>query len=98
MKYLTLDSIKRHLRLDNDCEDAELEMYGSAAEDSILGILGRSVSDLKCFGGGEVPDAVVQATLMITDSLYQHRSPSEVTSLSIVPYGIDLLLKRFIKL
>lgn len=96
MKFLTLDYIKRHSRIDYDCEDAELELYGAAAEDTVLSILNRSLFDLKEACGGEVPAPVRQAALMLTDNSYQHRSPSEVSNLSVVPYGIDMLLKPYI--
>ena len=32
MKYLTIDDIKAQLRLDFDCEDSLLELYGNGAE------------------------------------------------------------------
>ena len=92
MQFLTIDSIKRHLRLDNDCEDAELELYGSAAEEMVLSRLNRSLPDLKCAGHGEIPKSVVQAALMITDNFYQHRGTSEPTNLYLIPYGVDALL------
>lgn len=92
MQFLTLDAIKRHLRLDNDCEDAELELYGAAAEETVLARLNRSLADLKCAGHGEVPKAVVTAALMITDNFYQHRGTSEPQNLYLIPYGVDALL------
>ena len=32
MKYLSLEYIKQHSRIDYDCEDDLLEMYGDSAE------------------------------------------------------------------
>ena len=41
MKWLT-DWIKKHSRIDFDCEDELLELYGNAAENGILRLLNRS--------------------------------------------------------
>ena len=98
MKFLKIDYIKKHSRIDYDCEDAELELYGSAAEETILAILNRSLDDLKTANGGEVPASIVQAALILTDNSYLHRSPSEVTNLSVVPYGVDMLIKPWMVL
>ena len=42
MKFLTIEYIKQHSRLDFDCEDGELELYGTAAEDTILDLCRRT--------------------------------------------------------
>lgn len=98
MDFLTVEYIKRHSRIDYDCEDAELELYGQAAEEMVMAILGRSLDELKAVNSGNVPASVIQAALLITDNSYQHRSPVEPTNLSLVPYGVDFLLKPWIKL
>ena len=38
MKWLTLDWIKQHSRIDFDCEDDLLELYGEAAEEAVLNV------------------------------------------------------------
>ena len=98
MKYLTLEYIKAHSRIDCDCENELLEKYGSAAERAILNLLNRSLEDLKAANDGEVPDDVMVATFELTENLIQHRSPVEQVSLSVVPYNYDLLLKPYIVL
>ena len=35
MKYLSLEYIKQHSRIDYDCEDGLLEMYGDSAEETV---------------------------------------------------------------
>ena len=95
MEYLTLDYIKAHSRIDYDCEDDLIELYGSAAEQMVLNYLECSLDDLKEANGGMVPPVVINATYMIADNLYRHRSPTEQTSLYLVPYGIDLMLKPY---
>lgn len=98
MKYLTIDYIKQHSRIDYDCEDALLELYGSAAEETVLAILRRSLDELKEANDGHVPAAIIQATLLLTDNSYQHRTPSEPGNLYTVPYGFDILIKPHMKL
>ena len=46
MKWLTLEWIKKHSRIDYDCEDGLLEMYGDSAEDTVLNICNRTYDDL----------------------------------------------------
>lgn len=97
MKYLTIDDIKAQLRLDFDCEDDKLELYGIGAEDTILYLCNRTFENL--IGTyGEVPAAIRQVTLELVDNSYEHGSPASPTNLSSVPYNFDLLLKEYIVL
>ena len=93
MKYLTLEYIKLHSRIDYDCENEIIEKYASAAENSILRLLNRTIDDLMEANGGEVPDEVMVATMELAENLIRHRAPTEQASLSIVPYNFDLMLK-----
>ena len=95
MKYLTLEYIKAHSRIDFDCENDLLEKYGCAAERMVLNLLGRSLEDLKAANDGEVPDDVMVATFQLVENLMQHRIPAEQVSLSVVPYGFDMMLKPY---
>lgn len=95
MKYLTLEYIKAHSRIDYDCENELISQYGAAAETAILNLIGQSYDDL-VETYGEVPEPIMQATFMLTDNLIQHRSPGEQVNISTVPYGFDLMLKNYI--
>ena len=100
MKYLTFELIKAQLRLDDaqaEAEQALLVMYGEAAEETVLNILARSYEDvLETYG--KMPTTLVQASLMLVDVSYQHRSPVSAQNMSIVPYTFDLLIKPYMKL
>lgn len=98
MEYLTVEYIKAHSRIDYDCEDDLIDLYGSAAERAILNLLGRSLDDLKEANDGLVPPDVIVATFQLADNLIRHRSPVEQVNLSSVPYGYDLMLKPYIAL
>jgi hypothetical protein len=93
LKYLTLEYIRSHSRIDYDCENEIIEKYAAAAENSILRLLNRTIDDLMEANGGEVPDEVMVATMELTDNLIRHRSPIEQTALSVVPYNFDLMLR-----
>ena len=100
MKYLTFDMIKQQLRLDDEQAQAEhdiLELYGDSAEDTVLNLCNRTITDI-FEQYGMVPKALVHATLMLVDNAYKERSPISPQSMSTVPYAFDLMLKPYIKL
>ena len=97
MKYLTLEYIKAHSRIDYDCENDLIEKYCSAAERAILNLIGQSYDEL-VDTYGEVPDDILVATFELADNMIRHRAPGEQTVLSIVPYNFDLVLKNYIRL
>ena len=100
MKYLTFDMIKAQLRLDDEQAQAEhdiLELYGDSAEDTVLNLCNRTITDI-FEQYGMVPKALVHATLMLVDNAYKERSPISPQSMSTVPYAFDLMLKPYIKL
>lgn len=97
MKFLTLDYIKQHSRIDFDCEDELLELYGEAAEDTVMNYLNRTLADLVA-QYGVIPAPVQQAALMLVDISYQNRSPVTTVNVSIVPYTFDILIKPYMKL
>lgn len=99
MKWLTLSKIKQQLRLDPayDLEDAELELYGESAEDTLLQMLDRSYEDVMEVYG-RVPGPLVHASLLLVSQSYEHREAVTMQTLSLVPYGLDLLIKPYMRL
>ena len=97
MKFLTLDYIQKHSRIDGSCEAEILNLYGEAAEDTVLNYIGMTYEELIA-QYGKVPKPIVQAALMIVDTSYQYRSPITPGNVSIVPYTFDYLLKQYMKL
>ena len=101
MKWLTIDYIKQHSRIDYDCEDALLELYGNAAEETVMNILGRDYDDIKANFGTEkadIPAAIIQASLILVDTSYTQRTAVSTQNLYAVPYGFDMLVKPYMKL
>ena len=97
MKWLTLDDIRQHTRLDYTDEDPVLELYGTAAEETILSVLNRSYQDL-LEHYGDIPAPIRKATLMLVDLSYAERSPASTQNMSAVPYTFDLLVKPYMRL
>ena len=101
MKWLTLDYIKQHSRIDFDCEDALLELYGESAEDTVLDITRRTYDEIvEKWGTKEkpIPAKIIHASLMMVDLSYQQRSPVSQQNLYTVPYASDMLIKPYMKL
>ena len=97
MKWLTLDWIKKHSRIDFNVEDDLLEEYGEDAEDTVLNILGRSYEELIELYG-EVPHPLFVCSLMLVELDYNHRSPDSMNNIYMVPYTFDLKIKPYMKL
>lgn len=97
MKWLTLDYIKKHSRLDYNIEDDLLTIYAESAEDQVLNDIGRSYVELIEWKG-EVPKAIIHASLMLVDFAYEQRSPVDKLNWSVVPYTYERLIKPYIRL
>ena len=96
MKWLTLDWIKKHSRIDFDCEDGLLELYGEAAEDAVLNIINRSYTEV-VETYGDVPKGLYIAALMQVEASYNHRSAVNQQQLFDVP-GFSIHLKPYVRL
>lgn len=101
MKWMQIGYLKMHSRIDYDCEDALLELYGNAAEETVMNILGRDYDDIKATFGTEeadIPAAIIQASLILVDTSYTQRTAVSPQNLYTVPYGFDTLVKPYMKL
>lgn len=94
MKWLTLDYIKKHSRIDFDCEDDLLNIYGESAEDTVLNVIARSYTEvIETYG--EVPKPLYVASLMLVEVSYTQRAPITQTNLYTVPYAFDMMVKPY---
>lgn len=94
MKWLTLDFIKSHSRIDYNCEDNLLELYGESAEETVLNICNRTYDDL-IETYESIPAPLYHAALMLVELGYQVRNPISMTNLYVVPYAFDMLVKPY---
>ena len=97
MKWLTLEWIKKHSRIDFDCEDDLLELYGEDAEETVLNLINRSYEEVMEIWG-EVPKPLWVAALMLVEVDYNHRSPESMNNMYAVKYGFDMKIKKYMKL
>ena len=97
MKWLTLDWIKKHSRIDFDCEDDLLELYGEDAEETVLNLIGRSYDEMISIYG-EMPKPLYVAALMLVEVSYNHRSPVTQQQLYIVSDSFDMKVKPYMRL
>ena len=101
MKWLTLDYIKQHSRIDFDCEDALLELYGESAEETVLDITRRTYDEIAEKWGTKnkpIPAKIIHASLLLVELSYTQRSPVTQQNLYTVPYAFDMLIKPYMKL
>jgi hypothetical protein len=98
MKFLTLELIKDHSRIDSDYEKKMLELYGNGAENNLFRLLDRTYDEVLAMNGGVFPDDLVVAALMLVDILYNYRNPHAHIHLSSVGYTFDFFVKPYIKL
>ena len=99
MKFLTFDQVKAQLRLDD--EQAELEesiitTHAEAAENAVLNVCNRTLTDISEIYG-EVPSGLVVAALLLTDDMYNHRGTISPTAVYHLP-TFDINVKPYIKL
>jgi len=97
MKWLTLKYIKKHSRIDFDCEDDLLDLYGEDAEQTVLNICNRSYEDIM-ETYGEIPKPLYVAALQLVEVNYNHRSPDSMNNLYAVKYSFDMKVKPYMRL
>ena len=97
MKWLTLEWIKKHSRIDFDCEDDLLELYGESAEDTVLNVIARSYTEV-IEHYGEVPKPLFVAALMLVEVSYTQRAPVAQQNMYTVPYTFDMMVKPYMRL
>lgn len=101
MRFITLEQIAAHSRIDDiregTADTALLELYGESAEYTVMNYLDRTLEEIyETYG--RVPAPIVQATLMLVDNSYLHRSPTTVQNIYRVEYSFDALLKPYMSL
>jgi uncharacterized phage protein (predicted DNA packaging) len=102
MKWLELDEIKQQLRIEPDYhdEDSLLERYDDSAESAILNITGRTYEELVAMnplGENKIPADIWEATVMLVNMSYEHRSPVSMQNLYSNP-AFDMKIKPYIRL
>lgn len=99
MKFLTFDQVKAQLRLDDTQAEEEriiITAHADAAEDAVLNVCNRTITDIfETYG--QIPSGLVVAALLLTDDMYNHRGTISPTSVQHLP-AFDINVKPYIKL
>ena len=94
---MSIDAIHAHCRIDFNCEDAELEQYGMAAEQAILDLTRRTYDNF-IDTYGRIPDPIFNASLLLVQSLYKNRDAEEQRDSKEIAYGFQFLVKNYMAL
>ena len=97
LKWLNLDAIHQHCRIDFNCEDAELTQYGVAAEQAILDLTRRTYENF-IDTYGRIPDPIYNATLLLVQSLYKNRDAEEQRDSKEIAFGFSFMVKNYMVL
>ena len=98
--FLTLAAIRQQARIEPDFteEDDLLALYGVAAERKVLSDTGYTFEELSARGeGGNFPEDLVLAGLMLAATWYKYRENIENLSMSHVEYTYDWLISDYVK-
>ena len=97
LKWLNLDAIQQHCRIDFNCEDAELEQMGITAEQAILDLTRRTFENF-IDTYGRIPDPIFNATLLLVQSLYNNRDAEEQRDSKEIAFGFSFMVKNYMVL
>ena len=97
LKWLSLDAIHTHCRIDFNCEDAELEQMGITAEQAILDLTRRTYENF-IDTYGRIPDPIFNASLLLVQSLYKNRDAEEQRDSKEIAFGFSFMVKNYMVL
>ena len=97
LKWLSVDAIHAHCRIDFDCEDAELEQMGITAEQAILDLTRRTYENF-IDTYGRIPDPIFNASLLLVQSLYKNRDAEEQRDSKEIAFGFSFMVKNYMVL
>jgi len=97
LKWLNLDAIHQHCRIDFNCEDAEIEQMGRTAEQAILDLTRRTYENV-IDTYGRIPDPIFNASLLLVQSLYKNRDAEEQRDSKEIAFGFSFMVKNYMYL
>lgn len=97
LKWLNLDAIHAHCRIDSNYEDAELEQYGKAAEQAIINVTRRTFENF-IDTYGRIPDDIFVATLELVQDQYDNRNSSDSQQRHSAIYNFEMLVKNYVSI
>lgn len=103
LRVVTLDDLKGQMRIDFEEDDAQILIYGIAAEDAIINMTRRSIDELiqenkRRSGIEDFPKMLYVAILILAAQLYKYREPVSGINQVTVPYTLEFMVKPWIRL
>ena len=113
LRIVTLDELKKQMRVDFEDEDEIISLYGVAAEDAIIYGTERTLAELNVIGYKEqngsieieetpgpeyFPKRLKLAILILAAHNYRNREPVSAVAQNPVPFSIEVYTKPYRKL
>ena len=96
MKIVDIDLVRRHCNAIEE-DDELLSYYADVAEEMVTAETRRSEAELKKMGGGEWPQRIKQAVLLVVAHFYKTREAVGPISQVITPYAYNACIKPYRK-
>jgi hypothetical protein len=97
LRWLNLDAIHQRLRIDFNCEDADLEEMARTAEQSILDLTRRTYENFIDVYG-RIPSPIFNASLLLVGSLYNNREAEAQRDSKEIAFGFSFMVKNYMVL
>lgn len=94
LQFLDLDLIKRHLKIDGDECDMELELYAASAEQEALNYMERTIESIY-EEYGQIPVPIIKACLLRVGTAYRFREDITDRTLHRLPYAWEGILIKY---
>ena len=92
------EDFKQHARVEDLVDNTDyLRTLYMAAEETVIGLTGRTESELVALYG-EMPGSLKVAVRQLATTWYEHPDAYENASGAAVPYGISFIVSRYRKL
>lgn len=96
MKIVDIDLVRRHCNAIEE-DDELLSYYADVAEEMVVAETRRSEAELLKMGGGEWPQRIKQAVLLVVAHFYKTREAVGPISQVITPYAYNACIKPYRK-
>lgn len=95
-----LTLFRKHVRADGlaGVDDAVMQQYLDAAEQSVFAFTEREADDLADAVTGKYPSTVAQAVLLLAGHWYSSREAASDRQMSAIPFSVSSLLMPYRKL
>ncbi len=99
MSVVSLELFKKHTRSDDfGDDDVLLQHYLDSAEESVVRQTHRTREELLEMGGGQMPQPLIQAVMLLAAHWYNQRESVSVAQMNAVPDSLQSLILQYRKL